>query len=299
MFRNLQVQGVLLVLIGVICFSTKAVFIKLAYAFDVSSTSLLFLRLLFALPFYIIIYYIERSRNDRISKKTFLQAGLLGFLGYYIASWLDFNGLAYINATMERLILFIYPTFVVLISAFILKKRISKPQLIALELSYLGIAIIMLFRSDNGQTSQDFFLGATMIVLSSMIYAIYLVGSGEIMKKIGSVRFTSIAMMFSTLGASIHKISTSGIDIMHYQTEVYYYAIIMAVIATLIPSFLISYGIKVIGASNTSIVGAVGPVSTIILAYFFLGENINIIQLIGTILVMLGVIIISIQKNKT
>lgn len=291
-----QIQGVVIVLIGVICFSTKAVFIKLAYQHHVDSTTLLFLRLAFAMPFYLIVFIQQIQRHGIPDRKTLIKVVILGLLGYYVASWLDFTGLMYITASMERLILFAYPTFVVLISSLILRKKITLSQILALILTYIGVAIIVIFRSNTASSNQDFHIGAFLIVLSALTYAGYLVGSGEIMKKLGAVRFTSIAMLASCTGVCTHQTIAGNWDIFDFAHEVYVYAFIMAILATLIPSFLISAGIKLIGASNTSIIGAAGPVSTIILAYTYLGESINPYQIGGTILVMAGVLIISLQK---
>ena len=293
-----QLQGVIIVLIGVICFSSKAVFIKLSYEHNVDSTTLLFLRLAFALPVYITILIAQYKKNGPVKTSLILKSGGIGLIGYYVASWLDFKGLSYISASMERLILFAYPTFVVLISAIVLKNKITLPQILALILAYIGLAVIILYRDAETSTNTNFTLGASLIVLSALTYAAYLVGSGEIMKQLGAGRFTAIAMLFSCCGVVIHQFVFNTQDLLNFDREVYVYALWMAGIATVIPSFLISYGIKLIGASNASIIGAAGPVSTIVLAYIFLGESINIIQIVGTILVMLGVVIISTQKNK-
>ena len=292
--------GALYMFLGAILFSTKAIFVKLAYQYNIDSVSLLALRMIFALPFYIIIAWWSFSKTPLdvpMKTKDFLAIGLLGVGGYYLASLFDFIGLQYISASMERLILFAYPTLVVLISALIFRKQILRNQAIALLVTYLGIALTFYEKAFIEQ-SQQFLLGALWVFIAALTYAIYLVGSGQWLPRLGTWRFTSVAMIFSALAILCHHGLTNQWKLGHFDWPVYQYSIAMATIATVLPSFLISAGIKLIGANNASIIGSVGPVSTIILAYIFLNERLTLLQMIGTIVVILGVLIISTQKNR-
>lgn len=294
-----KITGVLIVAVGVVCFSTKSVFIKLAYAYDIDTISLLALRMCFSLPFFVAVLFFKWNQVKKLRPAIVFKTMSLGVIGYYMASWLDFKGLSYISASLERLILFTYPTFVVLISRFIFKKKLNANQLVALLLTYIGISIIV-FYNDNAslEATSMYYVGIAYVLISALVYASYLVIGGALIAKVGTVSFTTLAMLSATAGVLIHKMLSSEQSLLHYPAPVYQYSFVMAVIATVIPSFLISEGIKRIGASNTAIVGGVGPVSTLILAYLFLGETINAFQVVGTVLVMVGVVVISLPQKK-
>jgi drug/metabolite transporter (DMT)-like permease len=216
-----------------------------------------------------------------------------------LASIFDFWGLQYITAGLERVILYSYPTIVLLISALFLKKRVSRHQFTAVAICYIGIFIAVRFGSRD-ETSSNIVVGVVLIFLSSLTYAIYLVGSGELIPKLGVWKFTSIAMLVSTFCVIVHFGATLPINpLFCYPPEVYGYAVAMALFATVIPSFLISEGIKRVGATNAAVIGGVGPVSTIILASVFLGETFTLTQVVGTLCVIAGVIYISVNMKRS
>ena len=222
----------------------------------------------------------------------------LGFVGYYLASYFDFVGLSYISASLERVILYSFPTLVLLIGAVFLKRPIRLQQVIAIALCYGGIMIAVGFGEQAQSTSSQWF-GAALVFLSAICYAIYVVGSGELIPKLGVWVFTSCAMIVSTVCIVAHHLLTSSsIELFQLPQIVYAYAAAMAILATVVPSFLISEGIRRIGASNASIIGGVGPISTIILAVIFLGETFTIAQSIGTAFVIVGVLYISLNAKR-
>ncbi len=297
-----QFLGVIIALLGAIMFSTKAVFVKLAYQHDIDSVTLLMFRMLFALPFYIVIAFISsKQKNEyQLTRKDFQSILLLGIAGYYLASFLDFQGLQYISASLERLMLFTYPTIVVLIGVFFFKEKITRNQIIALVLTYIGIAIVFLGNEDSSITSSNLVLGSVYVLGCAISYSIYLVGSGQIIPKLGTWKYTSYVLIVACVFVILHYlIANQGIGNLDFPREVYIYAFLMATISTVIPTLLISEGIRLIGASNASIVGSVGPVSTIILAYIFLGERLTLIQMLGGVLVLGGVLLISMQKKES
>ncbi len=294
------VPAILITIAGVILFSSKAVLIKLAYLYDVDSISLLLLRMLFALPFYLFIFLIRRSgwKENPISRKQFYMLIGLGFMGYYLASLFDFYGLTYITASLERLILFSYPTFVLLISWVFLKKKITKAQLISIIITYAGIAIIFTDRGGIVEGSaNEITRGSILVFLSAIAYASYLVGSGTLIEKVGSVRLTTYSMLVSCLAVIVHYLIISDLDILSFPIQVYVLSFMMAIIATVIPSFLINEGIRRMGAPNVSIVGSLGPVSTIVLSMIFLGEALTLIQFAGAIVIIFGVVVIAQSKR--
>lgn len=273
--------------------------VKLAFQYDVDSVTLLLLRMIFSLPFYIVISFLQKPLIDKnLVIKDFILLIGFGFIGYYLASYFDFLGLSYIKASLERLILFIYPTLVFLISFIFLKKKITRNQMIAILITYVGVAIVFTSELNLGQ-SDNVILGAFLIFLSALTYASFLVGSGWLIPKFGVTRFTSYAMIISCICVIIHYAITRDIsNVFLLNSEVYWIGLIMAVFATVIPSYLISFSIKTLGPGNFSILGSLGPISTVMLAYIFLDERLTYIQILGAIVVIAGVMIAE-RKTKT
>ncbi len=264
--------------------------------YSIDTLPMLSLRMLFSLPFYVVILLWHYRKNEvSIAKKDWLSLWLLGVVGYYLASLFDFWGLKYITASIERLVLFIYPTIVLVISAIFLGKKISKIQYISLVLCYIGIVVAYIPDIKPG-ASANLWLGSFLIFLSAFTYAVYVVGSGQMVAKLGATVFTSYAMIFSTLMIVIHHVGSGSGSLLHFPGSIYIWTFIMAVFCTVIPSYLVSWGIKMVGANNSAIIGSIGPLSTIILASIFLGESLNAWQIFATFLILFGVINISIKK---
>jgi drug/metabolite transporter (DMT)-like permease len=272
--------------------------VKMAYTYEVDHLTLLLFRMGFALPFYIAIIFFDKPQQARkIKSKDYLWLLLFGFLGYYLASLFDFMGLLYIKAGLERIILFIYPTIVVLLSWVIFKKKLTRNQFLAILITYFGVLIT--FWDEIGISGDTVYWGGFLIFLSAFTYAAYLVGSGWLIPKFGVLRFTSYAMIVSTVCIVIHYASVSDFDLFNYPKEVYYLGMAMALFSTLIPSFLVSSAIKRLGASTFSIFGSLGPISTIILAFFFLDERITYLQVFGMFVVIIGVTLVSRKKKMS
>jgi len=289
--------GALIAITGIVMFSAKAIMVKLGYRYDTDAVTLLLLRMIFALPFYLLIARSEMKKRNTYqpTKQDVLSIIGLGIVGYYLASFFDFYGLQYITASLERLILFVYPTLVILISAVFLKRRATRVQIIAILITYIGIFVV--FADDLSFESEKLWLGVVSIFLSAFTYAIYLVGSGVMIPRLGAVRFTAYVMIVSCFMVIVHYLLTNSFEVLHQPWEVYALGFAMATISTVIPSFLISEAIKRLGASNFAIYGSLGPISTIILAILFLGERIDSFQITGTVIVIIGVSIINIKKD--
>ncbi|RJE74072.1 DMT family transporter [Reichenbachiella sp. MSK19-1] len=287
--------GFLIALLGVVLFSAKAVMVKLAYVHEIDTVTLLLFRMMFSLPIYLAIAAWNFSvLKEKLTPRIFGAVILFGFLGYYLASYFDFLGLQYIKASLERIILFIYPTIVLFLSWFFLKKRITKNQMIAVVVTYAGI--IVMYLQEPGFSELSNVTGVLLIVLSALTYASYLVGSDWLIPKLGPVVFTSLAMMISCACVAVHYCFVGDFELMSYPMEVYALSLGMAVFSTVIPSYLISYAIKLLGASDFSIVASFGPVSTIVLAWIFLGERLTVFQMIGAIVVIIGVYFVTRKK---
>lgn len=294
--------GAVLALVGAILYSTKAVMVKLAYQYEVDSISLLALRMLFSLPFYLLIAYWtgrkSKTADRKLSPRQWIQICFFGIMGYYLASMLDFIGLQYVTAGLERLILFMYPTLVLILSAVFLGKKIQRIQYLAVLVTYIGIAITFV---DNLRVGQDenFVFGSVLIFVCALAFAIYLIGSGKLLPYVGTWRYTSLSMAAATGAIALHHGLAYRWDLFHFQQEVYELALLMAVVATILPSFIVMESIRIIGASNGAIIGSVGPISTIILAEIFLGEHLTAVQWLGTFIVIGGVLMITLRKHKT
>jgi len=294
-----NILGALLVFIGAVCFSAKAVMVKLTYTHAVDAITVLTLRMLFSLPFYIVILFWNRRKlmesRAMLTNKDWINLVIMGVVGYYLASIFDFIGLEYVTAGLERLILFIYPTIVVILSALFLKKKIGKTEYIALGLTYFGVLVV--FLDDAVVVQKNVVLGSLFIFGSALTYAFYLVGTGQLTPKLGSVNYTALSMIISSLAVFIHYLCVGGkIPKLFENKDVLILTVNMAVFSTVIPSFLITEGIRLMGSGRASIVASIGPVSTILLAYIFLGESFGWIQFAGTVLVLSGVLIVSFRK---
>ena len=297
--KRISLAGFVITFLGAVLFSTKAIIVKSAFAkTKIDALTLLTLRMIFSLPFYLAAAFIVSSKegNQKLTSKQWLQVVLLGLFGYYLSSLFDFVGLQYISAGLERLILFLYPTFVVFINMGVFKQKITSIQTIALVLTYGGIALAYFGELEIETGNPNFYWGSFLIFLCSITYAMYIAGSGRLIPIVGGTKFTAYAMLASTAGVFMHFLINGSYEALRSGAEFWGYGILLAVVATVIPSFMISDGLKRIGSNNVAIISSVGPVSTIIQAHFILGEKIFAAQIIGTILVIAGVLLIGWRK---
>ncbi len=298
--NKLVLGGFVITFIGALFFSTKAILVKLAFANTHSDpVTVLALRMLFSLPFYIAIglFASNKKSNVYFTKRQWIYIILLGLTGYYVSSLCDFIGLQYISAGLERLILFIYPTLAVILNAMIFRQRVNGYQKLAMILTYAGIAIAFWGEMKIDSSNPEFFIGSIFCFLCAITFAIYLVGSGKMIAETGATKFTSYAMIAAASGIFIHYF-VSGRTVHHMEANLLWYGFALAILATVIPTFLMSGGIKKIGSSNAAIISSIGPVSTILQAHFILGERITVEQIAGTILVIIGVLLIGWRSRE-
>lgn len=300
---NLGTTGlaILLVLFGAIGYSSKAIFIKLAYRYGADSVSLVALRMAFSLPFFLLAaWYSKRHKKVTDLNLTPRRWGhliILGVMGYYIASLCDFWSLQYLTASLARLILFTYPTLVLLISALFLGRRISWVEVGAVLLSYLGIALAF-SQSLEISENEQFWRGVALSFGSALAFAIYLIGSGEYLPKLGTLRYNSLTMSIACLAILIHHGIQHQWALFDFPAPVYWYCLGMAFAATVFPSFMVAEGIRRLGAGPASIISSIGPISTIMLAAVFLGETFGAWQWVGAVLVIGGVFLLSWWKRR-
>ncbi|HNP22176.1 MAG TPA: DMT family transporter [Panacibacter sp.] len=300
--RESLLVGFIIAFLGSVLFSTKAIIIKKAFAdTGVSAVTLLALRMLFSLPFYLVAALISSRHkdNEKFTGKEWLMVSIVGLLGYYVSSLFDFLGLQYVSAGIERLILFFYPTFAIFINAWLFKTKVTRNQKIALALTYTGIAIAYFGELRSAKNNPDFIFGSILVFICAITYSLYIVGSGRLIPRVGASKFTAYAMLSATVGVLTHFFAVSNIAEVQWSADLTAYGLMIAVISTVIPSFLLSIGMRKIGSNNTAIVTSIGPVSTILQAHWILGENIFTEQIVGTILVVGGVFLIGWKaKNK-
>lgn len=291
--------GIALAVGGVIGFALRPVFIRMAYVHVTDPVTLLALRMIFALPFFLVAAAWS-GRDKRRASLTLRDHGaiaLLGFLGYYLASFLDFLGLQYVSAGLGRLFLFLYPTLVVLLSAAFLGKRIMRREVIALVLSYAGVALVISTALE--QQNSDIPLGAALVFGGAFFYAIYLVAGSHVIQHVGSIRFTAYAMTAASVFCILQFLLLRPLSALDLPMPVYLLMLAVAVISTVIPAFMISEALGRIGANHVSLIGGFGPVAAIVFGYIALDETMTLLQACGAALILGGVMIVSLRPAKT
>lgn len=294
------ILGVAFALLAAIGYSAKAIFIKLAYVYHVDAITLLALRMVFSVPVFIGVAIWSHLRHAaHLTGRDWMMVLVLGLIGYYLSSLFDFLGLEYISAGMERLILFLYPTMTVIIMAVLYRQPIGRMTLAAMALSYAGIAIV--FLHDMGmKQGGSVVLGASLVFLATLTYSSYLVGAGHAIARVGATRFTAYAMIVSSVATLLQFFLTRPLAALELPLPVYEYSIAMAVFSTVLPVFLLAYAIHRIGSGSASLIGSIGPVSTIYMAYVFLHEQLSALQIFGSSLVLAGVLMVSLStRNKS
>lgn len=257
------------------------------------------LRMLIAFPFYLIVLLINKSKfKGSITRTHYLWAITMGLLGYYMSSLFDFIGLQYVSAGIERIILFVYPTLAVMINKWIFKVAITKIQWTSILITYLGIGIAYWGELHLMPNTQLFVYGSVMVLLCGITYAFYLVGTGKLVPVMGASLFTSVAMIAASFGIFTHHMIQTSLNgsfqhlINPIPSNIFWFVIALAMLATVIPSFLLSAGMKRLGSNNLAIITSIGPVATLFQANWILGEAFTWQQLLGTTLVILGVMLI-------
>ncbi|MBL7004215.1 MAG: DMT family transporter [Gammaproteobacteria bacterium] len=284
--------GFFLAFIGTALFSFKSIFIKLAYAQGLETNSVLMLRMAIALPIYLgILIYLTQQKpiTTTLIKKHFPLIILLGFIGYFLASWLDLKALEYISAGLERLTLFTYPIFVAIFGALFFKTPLNKKIIVALLTCYLGLWLAFHQELETNQ-SADTSTGVLLVLLSAFSFSFYVLLSKNVILKIGSLWFTSIAMTISSIFVLLFYALFIDFNTLSVSLSAWFWIICLALFSTVLPSFMISEALAKIGPAQTGIVGTLGPIITIILAIFILDEAFSTNYALGIFFVVSGVL---------
>ncbi|HQT41088.1 DMT family transporter [Polynucleobacter sp. es-EL-1] len=278
--------GILMAGLGSVLFSGKAILVKLAFTYNANAETIIALRMLMALPLFWAIYWWQARRQtmSRLSLADQVKIFILGFLGYFFSSYLDFLGLQYISVGLERIVLYLTPTIVLLISYFVLNKRITRLQWYALIVGYLGVIIV--FIQDASSTGSTALLGMGLVFASACSYAIYMIGSGEMVKRVGSVRMVVYASSASALLSVIQILFYDPMAVFTQAPQIYWLSLLNAALCTVIPMLLIMIAINRIGSPLVAQAGILGPVSTLFMGWAVLSEPITLLQIGGMILVI-------------
>lgn len=284
--------GASLALLAALGFSLKAIFVKLAYPYGVDAVTLLALRMGFALPAFLWVALAGRKAGVRLTGGDWGRLCALGCVGYYGASILDFWGLQYISAGLERLILFTYPTLTILIGVLFQGKPFTRREGLAVALCYAGIGFAFVHDLGLGDT-RDVLVGGALVFGSSVSYAIYLSGSATMIGRVGAMRFAALSSLVSSAVVLVHFLLAQPLSAFIQPLPVYGWGLAMAVFATVVPVFAQSAAIRQIGAGRASLVSMVGPMLTIGFGWWLLDEVVSLAQMGGAALVVSGILIVS------
>ena len=282
----------LLAIFGAIGFSGKAIIIKLAYRYDgVDPVTLIMLRMLFALPIFLVMAWWASRGKAALSRKDWFAVLYLGFTGYYLSSFLDFIGLLYITASLERLILYLNPTIIMLIGLVLFKRQVSARQVIGLIISYGGVVLV--FGQELTLQGAHTAWGSLLVFASAVTYSIYLFYSGEIVKRIGSLRLAGLASTVACLCCIVQFVALKPLSAALVAPEVVWLSVLNATACTAVPVLLVMMAVERIGASTAAQVGMIGPLSTILMGTIFLGERFTPLIAAGTALVLAGIFVVT------
>ncbi|MDO9113230.1 MAG: DMT family transporter [Polaromonas sp.] len=283
--------GLLLATFGAIAFSGKAIIVKLAYRYGVDAVTLIMYRMLFALPIFAVMAWWASRGKAALTSKDWLGVLWLGFTGYYLASFLDFAGLAYISASLERLILYLNPTLVLLLGLVLYRRRITAPQIMGMAISYSGVVLV--FGHEITLLGPEAAWGALLVFLSAASYALYLVYSGEMVKRLGALRLVGLATTVACLCCILQFLLLRPLSAAAVAPEVLWLSVLNATLCTAAPVLMVMMAIERIGASMAAQTGMVGPMSTILMGVLILGEPFTAWVAAGTVLVIAGIFVFS------
>jgi drug/metabolite transporter (DMT)-like permease len=292
--RPALVAGLAIAIGGAVLFSTKAIVAKLMYRYNVDAITVVALRMLFSVPVFAAIAVWQMRNKAPLSPGDRWRLVLLGLMGYYLSSTLDFLGLRYISVGLERLLLFLTPTFVLLFTAVFLKHPISRLQWTALGVSYCGIVLVFAHDLQSGMASVV--TGSLLVLGSAIAYAVYLLQSGALVQRIGATRLVSYAMCVASAACVAQFFVLRPAAMLVQPAPIYWLSLVNGIFCTLLPVFMTMVAVQRIGAATASQAGMIGPVSTLFLGALILGEPITAIQLGGTALVLGGIYMLSRKK---
>ncbi len=291
--------SIILASLGAILFAAKAIVVKFSYQYGATADVVLTLRMVFSLPiFWLAVWWNQRITSPQpLIRKDVIKVCAIGLLGYFLSSYLDFLGLHYISAGLERVILYLTPAIVLVLSKFFLKKEIDRRQYWAMVVAYLGIMMVFMHDIELNDHSAVV-LGSVLVFLAAVVYSVYLIFAGELVGRVGSIRLVALASASATVATCIQSLVLGVDQLFVQQPEVYYFAFINALFCTFMPMLFIMMAVNRIGSSLTAQAGTIGPVGTAFLGWYFLGEPVSALQLAGIVVVLIAIAILLSIGNK-
>ena len=280
-------QGLALAALGAVAFSGKAIIVKLAYGYGVDAVTLIMYRMLFALPLFVALAWWAGRGKPALTGADWRAVAGLGFCGYYLASFLDFVGLQYITASLERLILYLNPTLVLLLGGLLFGQRIVARQVVAMAVSYAGVLLV--FGQEIGTLGPQAALGTAFVFASAISYAVYLVCSAHVVKRLGALRLTGLASTVACVLCIAQFVVLRPLSAAEVAPPVLWLSLLNALVGTFAPVLMVMMAIERIGAALTAQTGMIGPLATIAMGVLLLGEPFNAWIGAGTVLVLAGV----------
>lgn len=301
---RLAFWGSMCVLVSAVLFAIKAILIKYAYGLDarLDGVSLLALRMASALPFFVLIALISKAPPTRPNTKDWMLLLFAGLVGYYLASILDFIGLQYVSASLERIILFLYPTLTVLMTAALTRKPITRRTALAIVMSYGGTVVVMLGEGWSALHGKGVLMGSALVFAGAVAYATYLVMTPTLIARFGSWRFTGLAMSVACMASVAHfmVVTPHPLQLLSsFSWPVIGFGVALGIFSTVLPATLLMQGIERIGAAQAALISAGGPILTVLLAVAVLNEHLNLIQWMGCALNMVGVLMITLKPKAS
>ncbi len=289
--RKHLASGMLLATVGAIAFSGKAIIVKLAYRHGVDAVTLIMYRMLFAFPIFLLMAWWSSRGRPALTRRDWLGILGLGVSGYYLASYLDFAGLSYISASLERLILYVNPTLVLLLGLLLYRRSVARRQALGMLISYAGVLLV--FGHEVKLAGANVALGAVLVFLSAVSYALYLIYSGEMVQRIGSLRLVGLATSVACVLCITQFVVLRPWSAALVAPPVIWLSLLNATLCTALPVLLVMMAIERLGASVVSQVGMIGPMSTILMGVVILGEPFTLWVAAGTVLVISGIFVFS------
>ncbi|MGL6069744.1 DMT family transporter [Craterilacuibacter sp.] len=288
-------KGILLAVLSAAGFSAKAIFVKLGFGYGANAETLLALRMLFALPFFVLmaLMCIRQGALRRIASRDWGGIVVLGLCGYYLASLFDFIGLQYISAALERLTLFLYPTVVLFLSVLFLGKRYPRQVWLAVVLAYAGAALALQHDLGAASSGSAVWQGVAWVSAGMLAYAVYIVGSGEMVTRIGANAFPAFATLVACAAVLLHFAVSQPLSALAVPWQVYALCLGMALFSTVFPVWALSHAIRLLGAGRAASMSTLGPVLTLFMGWAILDETLSWSQLAGAALVIMGVVLIA------
>ena len=294
--RQLAV-GLALAALGSIAFSGKAIIVKLAYRYDVDAVTLIMYRMLFALPIFLFLSWWAGRGKPSLSRQDQWTVLGLGFVGYYLASFLDFAGLSYVSASLERLILYLNPKLVLLLAWVLHHKPIGRREALGMMVSYSGVVLV--FGHEIHLEGADTLIGAALVFGSALSYAVYLTFSAELVKRLGSLRLVGLATTVACVFCLLQFVALRPLSAAQVAAPVIWLSVLNAIACTAAPVVMVMMAVERIGPSLTAQTGMAGPMATIFLGVVLLGEPFTAFLVAGSVLVIAGVFVVSTGRRAT